>query len=72
MLHLQYFSQQILSSKLLLAVIDELKSNFRVRFKLKPYNLILRIYCENVVNVALNLHTKKKSNIQRISQHFSQ
>ena len=36
MLRLQHFSQQILSDKLLLAVINGEKSNFSGGFKLEP------------------------------------
>jgi len=36
MLRLQHFSQQILSGRLLLAVIGRKKSNFSGEFKLEP------------------------------------
>ena len=48
------FLQQILCSKMLLAVTSRQENNFNSKFKLKTYNnLSTRIYCENIVNITL-------------------
>ena len=63
MLHPQHFSKQILSGRLLLlAVIWGGGGSKLLGVQIRTsYNLILSIYYENVVNVALNFH-KTKSN----------
>jgi len=48
------FLQQILISKLLLAISSGQRNNFNGRFKLKTRNnLPTKIYWENIVNVTL-------------------
>ena len=45
------FSQQILCSRLLLAIISGQESNFGGEFKLKTCNnLLIRICCENIMD----------------------
>ena len=64
MLHPQHFSQQILSGRLLLLAVilggGGGVNYWGVQIR-TSYNLILSIYYENVVNVALNFY-KTKSN----------
>ena len=48
------FLQQILCSRMLLAVTSRQENNFNSKFKLKTYNnLSTMIYCENIVNITL-------------------
>lgn len=56
-------SQQILSGKLLLAVIGEQENNFSCGFRLKAYNNSPpRIRCENVIDVTFFNKNKVKFN----------
>ena len=61
MLYPQYFSQQILSDWLLLAVIDGQKKQFKWGIQIRTsINLTSRICCENIINVGFPKKRKKK------------
>ena len=48
------FLQQILCSRMLLAVTSRQENNFNSKFKLKTYNdLLTKICCENIVDITL-------------------
>ena len=73
MLYPQHFYKQILSDKLLLAITGRQKSNLSCRFQIIiNNNLLLIIYCENIVNVTLlNIYFKTSIDFNtRFSYYF--
>ena len=71
MLYSQFFSQQILSGWLLLAVIDGQKKQCKWWVQIRTsINLTSRICCENVMNVGLLKKEKKKKRIEKYIQNF--